>query len=320
MRFFLTGGAGFVGSNLTSLMLEEDNQIVCLDNLSTGLKKNIKQFQDNPNYTFIEGDVRDISILEEQIKACDSVFHMAAAVGVEYILNNPLTTISVNVKGTHNILELCSKYNKRVMIFSTSEVYGKNSKLPFNEEDDRIMGSTQKLRWAYASTKALDEFLAIAYNREKNLDVTIVRLFNTVGVGQVSDYGMVIPRFIKQAISNENITVYGDGSQTRCFCNVKDVVVALYNLMLNNQSKGEVYNIGTEERTTIKELAKKIIKLTHSSSQIQYIPFDQALGRDFEEMMHRVPDISKINKLINFTPNFKLKDTLQEIIDYNNSK
>ena len=317
MKFLVTGGAGFVGSHLIPLLLKNNHKVICLDNLTTGTQDNVNALISNPNYHFIEEDVRNIDILEEQIKKCDKVFHMAAAVGVEYILKNPLTTINVNVKGTHNILELCSKHNKRVMVFSTSEVYGKNSKLPFSEEDDRIMGSTQKLRWAYASTKALDEFLAIAYNREKDLDVTIVRLFNTVGVGQVSDYGMVIPRFIKQATLNEDITVYGDGSQTRCFCNVKDVVRALYDLMLNNNSKGEVYNIGTEERTTIKELAKKIVKLTNSDSQINYIPFSEALGRDFEDMMHRVPDISKINKLINFNPTFKLKDTLQEIIEYN---
>jgi len=316
MKYLLTGGAGFVGSNLTEALLHKGHIITCLDNLTTGTRENTKKFESNKNFNFVEGDVRNENLVGKLVSECDRVFHLAAAVGVQYVLEKPLETIQTNVKGTEIILEQCHKFNKRVMIFSTSEVYGKNSKLPFKEDDDRLMGTTLKMRWAYAASKALDEFLSIAYNREKNLDVIIVRLFNTVGIGQVSDYGMVIPRFVKQAISNKNITIYGDGKQTRCFCNVKDVIFGLSKLMDENEAIGQIYNIGTEERISILDLARLIIKMTGSKSKLIFIPLEEVLGDDFEDMLHRVPDTSKIESLINFKPSYNLEKTLREVIDF----
>ena len=279
MKYLITGGAGFIGSNFTSYLLQKNHQVICLDNLSTGSENNISTFADNVNFTFVECDVRNSEVLRDYVSICDNVFHMAAAVGVKYILENPLETISTNVKGTESVLDLCYQLKKKVMIFSTSEVYGRNNELPFKESDNRVMGDTQRLRWAYASTKALDEFLAIAYYREKNLDVRIVRLFNTVGVGQVSEYGMVIPRFIEQALAGNSLTVYGDGSQSRCFCNVKDVTRALYRLMESDNTTGEIFNVGCEERVTILELAKLVIELSRSNSKIKFISFEKALGK-----------------------------------------
>ena len=316
MKYLLTGGAGFVGSNLTKIILDQGHSVVCIDNLRTGRKSNIENFLSNKNYRFIEGDVRDDKTMERLVSDSDRVFHLAAAVGVKFVLDNPLETILTNTMGTEIVLAHASKYGKRIIIFSTSEVYGKNNKIPFKEEDDRIMGSTMKTRWSYATSKAMDEFLALAYHKEKELDVTIVRLFNTVGAGQLSEYGMVIPRLVKQALEGKNITVYGDGTQTRCFCNVKDVVKALYKLMETTDSKGDIFNIGTDERISIISLANMIIDMTHSKSKIEVIPYGKVLGDDFEDMLHRVPDISKIKKLIDFEPSIKIKDTVKEVINF----
>ena len=316
MKYLLTGGAGFVGSNLTKIILDKGHSVVCIDNLRTGRKSNIENFLTNKNYRFIEGDVRDDKTIERLVFDSDRVFHLAAAVGVKFVLDNPLETILTNTMGTEILLAHASKHGKRIIVFSTSEVYGKNNKIPFKEEDDRIMGSTMKTRWSYATSKALDEFLALAYHKEKGLDVTIVRLFNTVGAGQLSEYGMVIPRFVKQALEGKNITVYGDGTQTRCFCNVKDVVKALYQLMETAESKGDIFNIGTDERISILSLANMIIEMTDSKSKIDVIPYEKVLGDDFEDMLHRVPDISKIKNLIGFSPSIKIQDTVKEVINF----
>ena len=312
MKYLLTGGAGFVGSNLTKIILDKGHSVVCIDNLRTGRKSNIENFLTNKNYRFIEGDVRDDKTIERLVFDSDRVFHLAAAVGVKFVLDNPLETILTNTMGTEILLAHASKHGKRIIVFSTSEVYGKNNKIPFKEEDDRIMGSTMKTRWSYATSKALDEFLALAYHKEKGLDVTIVRLFNTVGAGQLSEYGMVIPRFVKQALEGKNITVYGDGTQTRCFCNVKDVVKALYQLMETAESKGDIFNIGTDERISILSLANMIIEMTDSKSKIDVIPYEKVLGDDFEDMLHRVPDISKIKNLIGLVLQLKYRIQLKK--------
>ena len=316
MKYLLTGGAGFVGSNLTRLLLQKGHSVISLDNFRTGKKSNIVEFIEDSKFSFYEGDVRDKKLLGRLVSKCDKVFHLAAAVGVKFVLDFPLETILTNTLGTEAVLAEANKHDKRAIIFSTSEVYGKNDNIPFKEEHDLVIGATTKMRWSYATSKALDEFLSLAYHREKGLDVTVVRLFNTVGVGQLSEYGMVIPRFVKQALNNEEITVYGDGTQTRCFCNVKDVVNVLFSLMESNHTSGEIFNIGTNERISIMDLARLILDLTGSKSNIKTIPYKDVLGKDFEDMLHRVPDISKIKDYIGFTPKYKIDETLREIIEF----
>ena len=314
--YLITGGAGFIGSNLSRYLLNKGHKVIVIDDLSTGFYENIKDLEKNDAFKFYLESVLNEEILEKIIPEVDAIFHLAAAVGVEYIINNPLKSIEINVKGTENILKLAHKYRKKVLITSTSEIYGKNDKNSLKEDDDRILGTTTINRWSYSNTKALDEFLALAYFREKKLPIVIVRLFNTTGPGQVGDYGMVVPRFIKQALLNKPITVYGDGTQTRCFTHIDDVVEALTKVMENKKCEGEIFNIGNPDEISIYDLAKLIIKMTNSSSDIIKIPYENVMGANFEDMKRRVPDISKIKSFIDWEPKRKLKNIIEDIIAY----
>ncbi len=320
MKVLITGGAGFIGSHLAEAYLEKGDEVYIIDNLSTGSLDNIRPFQKDKRFKdsfFANIDtILNHDIMLELIGTCDVVFHLAAAVGVRYILENPLELIKTNIQGTEKVLELCSKFKKKVLIASTSEVYGKHLHAPLVETDNIIYGPSSKFRWGYAASKLMDEFTALAYFRTNKLKVIICRLFNTVGPRQTGEYGMVVPRFVGQALKNDSITVYGDGKQTRTFTYVLDVVQALMMLMENENAPGEVFNIGGIEEITIFDLAKRIIKKTGSKSKIKMIPYDKAFGKDFEDMQRRVPGIEKINKLVGFKPKTDIDTTLRHIIDY----
>jgi len=317
MKYLITGGAGFIGSHLAETILQNDDEVYIIDNLSTGSIDNIRHILENKKYKnklfFYEDTILNHEKMLELVGICDAVFHLAAAVGVRYILDNPLTSIQININGTEKVLALCAKFKKKVLIASSSEVYGKHLHAPLIETDNVIYGPSSKIRWCYAASKLIDEFLSISYNRIKNLHVVIVRLFNTVGPRQTAAYGMVIPRLMEQALNNKPLSVYADGSQSRTFTHVKDVVRALFSIINNKQACGEVYNVGGIEEITIKELAEKIIKQTNSKSEIQYIPYEQAFEKDFEDMHRRVPSIEKINKLTGFKPELTLDTILQEV-------
>jgi len=312
----VTGGAGFIGSFLAEELLECGYKVRVVDNLSTGSLANIKHLRDNSDFMFETGNIMDKELMEQMVSECDVVFHLAAAVGVRLIIEKPVDTIETNIMGSEIILKLANKYDKKVVIASTSEVYGKNNKVPFKETDDSVYGPTIKSRWSYACSKAVDEFLALAYYHEKKLPVVIVRLFNTIGPRQTGQYGMVVPTFVKQALMGHDITVFGDGKQTRCFTNVKDVVWAIINLSGKLQAEGQVYNIGSREEISINDLAKKIKAMCKSSSKIKQIPYDSAYARGFEDMLKRVPDISKIAKEIGYKPKISLEQSILEIIDF----
>ena len=320
MRILITGGAGFIGSHLAEAYLEKGNEVYIVDDLSTGSLDNIKPFQENErfkNRLFVHIDtILNHDTMVELIGICDIVFHLAAAVGVEYILENPLELIKTNIHGTEKVLELCNKFKKKVLVTSTSEVYGKHLHAPLIETDNIIYGPSSKFRWSYAATKLMDEFSALAYFRTTGLNVVIARLFNTVGPRQTGAYGMVIPRFVTQAVKNEPLTIYGDGKQTRTFSYVKDVVDALTGLIDSDEAVGEVFNVGGTEEISIFDLAKKIIKVTESKSKIEFIPYDQAFGEDFEDMQRRVPSIEKIKKLTGFEPKTNLNEILEQVVDY----
>lgn len=306
MKALITGGAGFIGSHLAKYLIKKKEQVFILDDLSTGSLKNLAKIHQSPFFHFYEGSIQDAYILEKLIDSADVIYHLAASVGVQLVIKNPLKTIINNIQGTENVLKIASKYGKKVLFTSTSEVYGKSGKDKFSENDDLITGPTTKSRWSYACSKIVDEHLVFAYLREKKLPVVIVRLFNTVGERQSGRYGMVVPTFIKQALHNENITIYGNGKQSRCFCYVSDVVWALKKLMDRQEAVGEIYNIGSCESVTINELADRVIKLTSSKSKKIYIPYKEAYGAGFEEIMKRIPDIDKITNLIGFEPKFNL--------------
>ncbi|MCD6460244.1 GDP-mannose 4,6-dehydratase [bacterium] len=316
MRILVTGGAGFIGSHLCEYLIKKGNQITVIDDFSTGTIENISHLLENPNFNLVRDTVLNENIMHLLIEQCDRIYHLAAAVGVKLIIEKPVHTISTNIAGTERVLEIAHKFNRKIIIMSSSEVYGKNTAVPFNEDDDRLMGATKYSRWSYACSKAIDEFLGIAYHRQYALPVIIVRLFNTVGPRQVGHYGMVIPRFVKQALKGEPITVYGDGTQTRCFTYVGDVIRALVNLMDTPQALGNVFNIGANEEISIYDLAVKIKDKTNSSSQIQKIPYDKAYEKGFDDMMRRVPDISKIHKIIGYNPTYSLDQILDSVIDY----
>jgi UDP-glucose 4-epimerase len=319
VRVLITGGAGFIGSHLAECLLEKGDEVYIIDDLSTGSMKNIRFLQDNPSYNkkfFVHiNSILNHDLMLELTGICDVVYHMAAAVGVQRILEKPLESIFTNIQGTEKVLEMCDKFKKKVLIASTSEVYGKHMHAPLVETDCVIYGPSSKFRWSYAATKLMDEFTALAYQRTRQLEVVIVRLFNTVGPRQTGEYGMVIPRFVKQALKNEPITVYGDGLQTRTFTYVKDVVAALIALMASGQSSGEVFNVGGIEEISIMDLAKRIIQLTGSSSPIQLIPYEEAFGKDFEDMQRRVPGTNKLAQLIGFAPDKNLDFILTQVID-----
>ncbi|MFC1857950.1 GDP-mannose 4,6-dehydratase [Thermodesulfobacteriota bacterium] len=320
MKVLITGGAGFIGSHLAEAYLEKGDEVYVIDDLSTGYLDNIKPFQENERMKsrfFVTVDtILNREILMELIGICDVVFHLAAAVGVRYILDNPLKSIKTNIEGTEIVLELCNKFKKKVLVTSSSEVYGKHLHAPLIESDNIIYGTSSKFRWSYAASKLMDEFIALAYYRSKGLKVIITRLFNTVGPKQTGAYGMVIPRFVAQALRNEPLTVYGDGSQSRTFTYVKDVVQALMALRENENADGEVFNIGGTEEITILELAEKIIGMTGSRSSIEFIPYEKAFEKDFEDMQRRVPGIEKLKDLIGFQPKTSLDDILTHVIDH----
>ncbi|MBI2611947.1 GDP-mannose 4,6-dehydratase [Candidatus Gottesmanbacteria bacterium] len=310
MKILITGGAGFIGSHFAERVVSKKNQTLVLDDLSTGSISNLSSIWFSSYFKFIKGSVLDFKLLENLVNRVDVIYHLAASVGVRMIIEDPVHSIENNILGTINVLRLAAKKKKKILITSTSEVYGKSSKETFGEDDDLVFGSPFKSRWNYASSKLLDEHLGLAYFKKNHLPVTIVRLFNTVGERQTGRYGMVIPLFMKQAMSNQDITVYGDGSQSRCFCYVKDVVWAMTKLMDNKESFGNIYNIGGVEEVRINDLADRIIGLTNSLSKKVYIPYEKVYGGEFDEPKRRKPDISKIKSLIGFEPKTKLSDIL----------
>ncbi|MBI1325796.1 NAD-dependent epimerase/dehydratase family protein [bacterium] len=315
MKYLVTGGSGFVGSHLCERLLADGNQVLVLDNLSTGRYGNIANLEGRPGFELRVGSVNDYQLVEECVRECNAVFHLASAVGVRLIVDQPVLTIESIVNGTDNVLRACSRYRRRTLITSTSEVYGKSDQLPFREDGDSVIGATTTRRWAYACAKALDEFLGLAHWHETRLPVVIVRLFNTVGPRQTGQYGMVIPRFVRQALAGEPITVYGDGSQARCFGHVKDVIEGIVGLMNHTDAPGKVFNIGNDEETTIMELAKRILAMTGSKSEIEIIPFSQAYPAGFEDMHRRIPDLTKIRNLLGYEPKRNLDAILKDVID-----
>lgn len=319
MRVLITGGAGFIGSHLTEACLENGDTVYVIDNLSTGSINNIRRLQNDTQYDnclhVYTDTILNYDLMLELVSACDVVYHLAAAVGVRYILDNPLESIKINIQGTENVLELCARFQKKVLIASSSEVYGKHTHAPLVETDNIIYGPTSKFRWSYAASKLMDEFTALAYHRTKGLEVVIARLFNTVGPRQTGTYGMVLPRFVNQALKNEPLEVYGDGKQTRTFTYVKDVVQGLTALMAYKESAGDVFNIGGTEEITILALAEKIIQATQSKSIIKLIPYDQAFEKDFEDMQRRVPGIDKIRNAVGFHPRTDLDTILTHVVN-----
>lgn len=320
MKVLITGGAGFIGSHLAERLLSRGDEVHLLDDLSTGSIENIALIKSHPNLTYHIDTIRNYRLTAEVVDMCDIVYHLAAAVGVRLIVESPVSTIETNIRGTDIVLSLAAKKRKRVVITSTSEVYGKRNKVPFSEDDDLVMGPTNKGRWSYACSKAIDEFLAIAYWKEKRVPTVIVRLFNTVGPRQTGRYGMVIPNFVQQALMGQDITVYGDGTQTRCFTHVSDVIGALIAVAEHPQAVGEVYNIGSDHEISMLELAERIKYITESASNIVFVPYDEAYEAGFEDMMRRVPDISKIRALIGYQPKVDLDSMLANIIDYHREK
>ncbi len=315
MKYLITGGAGFIGSHLCDSLITRGDEVVVLDNLSTGSEQNISKIQQK--IEVIRGDVLDKKLVTNLISNCDYVVHLAAALGVLNIVNKPLQSLKTNIQGTETILEAADKFHKPVLLASTSEIYGKNGKVPLNEEDDRIIGHPLKSRWSYSEAKAVDESLAYFYYLENKLPIRIVRFFNTVGPRQVGHYGMVVPRFVSAALKNETLSVYGSGDQIRCFCHVDDAVKALMLVMDSDNAVGEVFNVGNNQQVTIMELAKKVIELTGSSSTIEKIAYEKAYPEGFEDMQRRVPDISKIKRVLGWTPEINLDQIIKDTAAFN---
>jgi UDP-glucose 4-epimerase len=313
MKYLITGGAGFIGSHLSDALIARGDQVVVLDNLSTGNRSNIEQLLSHPDFTLVEGSILDAQLVNQVVESVDNVLHLAAAVGVFNIIDKPLESLTTNLRGTENILEAATKHNKEVLIASSSEIYGKNSNVPLNEESDRIVGSPLKSRWSYSEAKAIDESMAIFYHQEQGLTVRIVRLFNTVGPRQVGHYGMVVPRFVAAALKNESLTVYGTGAQSRCFCHVYDAVRGILAIIDSPATVGDAFNIGNNHEVTIEELAREVIKQTESSSQITKIPYEAAYSAGFEDMQRRVPDISKAKKVVGWTPSLSLAEIISDV-------
>lgn len=315
-HILITGGAGFIGSHLSERLLQDGCKVTVVDNLSTGRWRNIQPLTNNPNFQFAIEDIRNEMVMDRLVSECDVVFHLAAAVGVKLIVEKPIDTIEINIGGTEVVLQTARRYRKRILIASTSEVYGKSNNIPFKETDDGVFGATTKSRWSYAVTKALDEFLALAYYDETQLPVTIFRLFNTVGPRQVGHYGMVLPRFIEAALHNEPLQVYDDGQQSRCFGNVLDVVDALIRLSRTEHTIGQVYNIGSTDEITILALAEKIKEMTASQSEIIKVPYEQAYKKGYEDMRRRVPDTSKIFEAVGWKATTPLDETISQMVSY----
>ena len=320
MRFLITGGAGFIGSHLAERLLDRGDSVVLLDNLSTGSVENIRHLKTSPRMAYHLDNIENRQLVAELVDDADIIVHLAAAVGVKLIVESPVRTIETNVNGTQQILEAACKKRKLVLTASTSEVYGKNTNVPFHEDADLVLGPTNKGRWSYAASKALDEFLALSYWKEKKLPVIVVRLFNTVGPRQTGRYGMVLPSFVKSAIANQPIQVYGSGQQSRCFCDVRDTVEALVRLMSTSRAVGEVVNVGNTEEISIEGLAHRVKERTGSSSAIEFIPYDRAYEPGFEDMMRRVPSIEKLHGLTGFRPQTALNEIIDRVAAYFQSK
>ena len=320
MKILITGGAGFIGSHLSDRLLERGDEVFVVDDLSTGSLANVEQHQNQKRFHLIVDTILNEAVMNELVFKCDQVYHMAAAVGVKLIMNRPVETLETNVKGTEMVLMLANRYKKKILIASSSEVYGKimdgENTTHLLEDTDRLMGSTTKRRWAYACSKALDEFLALAYYEEKKLPVIIVRLFNTVGPRQTGQYGMVIPNFVQKALIDKPITVYGDGSQSRSFTYIADVIDVLIKLMAEPEAVGKIFNVGNEEEVTIKDLALMAKEMTGSSSEIEYISYEKAYGPGYEDMQRRCPDITRLKDFMHFNPKTDLKGIIQSVIDY----
>jgi UDP-glucose 4-epimerase len=315
MRFLVTGGAGFIGSHLADRLISDNNSVVILDDISTGRLENLNRYKNNSNLEYIKGSVLDQRILESTVNDVDYIFHLAAAVGVFNIVNQPLSSLVTNIRGTENVLEAAHKRNTPVFLSSSSEVYGKNTSDALRESDDRILGSPTTLRWSYSEAKAIDETLAFAYWTEKNLPTRIVRFFNTVGPRQVGEYGMVIPRFVSMALKNEPITIYGNGEQTRCFGHVYDVIDAVISVAFSDKTIGKVINIGNNFEISMNDLARKIIEETGSKSEIKYIPYSEAYGNGFEDMERRVPNIDLIKSLTGWQPKRDLTQIIKDVAE-----
>ncbi len=316
-RALVTGGAGFIGSHLCERLLEDGWEVYALDDLSTGSMRNVEHLMPRDDFHLVVDSVLKHAIVNELVHKCDVVYHLAAAVGVRLIVEQPVHTLVTNLEGTEVVLDHCSRFGKRVLVASTSEVYGDHrEELPLDEGSRRIYGPTTARRWAYADSKAMDEFLALAYHQERGLDCVIVRLFNTVGPRQSGMYGMVIPRFVERALANGPLEIHGDGTQTRCFCHVQDTVRALVALMDADSTSGEIYNIGSQERIRILDLAKRVLATTGSSSGIEYIPYDQVYGLGIEDMFHRIPSIEKVGGAIGWAPRHSLDEILADVIEY----
>ncbi len=319
MRAFITGGAGFIGSHLAEKLLHEGWEVSVLDDLSTGSMSNIAHLKQQPGFQYVIDTAMNRRMVAEMVDECNVVFHLAAAVGVRLIVESPVRTLQTNVGATEIVLEAASKKKKKVLITSTSEVYGKSDQIPFREDGDLVIGAPVRGRWSYACSKALDEFLAISYHREKNVPVTIVRLFNTVGPRQTGMYGMVLPRFVGQALRGHPITIHGTGEQTRCFSWVGDIVGALVRLATLPSAEGSVFNIGSDQEVSINELAQVVRDVTGSDSSIEHVPYDQVYGADFEDMQRRVPDLTRIRAAIGFTPSKTLNQIVEAVADSLNS-
>jgi UDP-glucose 4-epimerase len=311
VKYLITGGAGFIGSHLSEALVARGDSVIVVDNLSTGQNEVV------PSVEFIQGSIFDEKLMDSLVSKVDHVLHLAAAVGVFNIVNKPLDSLMTNIKGTEIMLELCDKYKKPILITSTSEVYGKNNTVPLNEESDRVLGSPLKSRWSYSEAKAIDESMAYFYHQEKGLEVRLVRLFNTVGPRQVGHYGMVVPRFVSAAVSGTALSVYGSGEQIRCFCHVADAVRALLLVMDSDKAIGEVFNVGNKQQISIMDLAKKVISVTGSTSSIEMVAYEKAYPAGFEDMERRVPDISKIERVLSWKPQIGLEQIIKDIAAHN---
>jgi UDP-glucose 4-epimerase len=316
VHYLITGGAGFIGSHLAEALLKRGDHVTVVDDLSTGSIRNIRHLKSEPRFSYVIANVRNTRLMAELVDDADQVYHLAAAVGVRLIVESPVHTIETNLKGTEAVLAAAAKKKKKVFVASTSEVYGKSIDVPFREDGDLVLGATKRGRWSYACSKAVDEFLAIAYWRERHSPTLIGRFFNTVGPRQTGQYGMVVPRFASQALHHEPLTVYGDGQQSRCFTHVSDAVRAAIALMDADHTVGEVFNIGSQEEISMVELAGRIRDLANSSSEIVFVPYAEAFGENFEDMPRRVPSLDKIRAAIAYEPTMGLRETLQSVISY----
>jgi len=315
-KYLVTGGAGFIGSHLCTLLLQRGHTVTVIDDLSTGQAENIAALRSHPRFQFVRESITNLQVLDRLTSQADSVIHLAAAVGVKLIVENPVHTIRTNIMGSEAVLTTANRYGCKVLITSTSEVYGKGVAVPFHEEDDCLLGPTSHSRWAYATSKMVDEFMGLAYQRQFGLPVVIMRLFNTVGPRQTGRYGMVVPRFVRRALRDEPLEVFGDGSQTRCFADVGDVIEAITGLAEHPGAVGQVFNIGNTEEISIRDLAQRVIQLSGSRSELQYVPYDEAYAPGFEDMARRVPSLEKIQALLGYQPHYSLEQTLRRVIEF----